>query len=275
MLSKASGQDQGIKISQVGVNVLYAADYQLVFNSAWPSLAIAFDTTVDVPANANLTIPHGLKIYPLTMAWALSGGVNLGRIFTASENFESVPQSSINMNFDNVNVYLTGDPTNEYQVNVKCYNLDISESADYTLPKPPVIASKYDPVYGMRVVKYGKSIGSTDLRDYILNTQAQSPAVLSVVSVLPPNNVPDPTTGQIASYKNPVGYTPWVLAFVGFQTDGTNLYTGLAPGFQQTGFRFDLGPTSTIQANISDPVASLVVLRDPLVIPKSIMVTYG
>lgn len=267
--------DAGIQVSQAGVDLRYAADYQLVFNSNWPSLQIAFDYTTDIAAAASLTIPHGLGFYPLTLGWAIKGGVNLGRIFTQSENFENPDQIAVTLSFDDTNVYLHNTASTTYSVNVKCYNVDISKQVDYTLPRPPVLKTSYDPSFGIKVVKYGSSIASTDLRDFILHSRAQSPALLSIVTeaTLP---LPTPLTGftNALQYTNPPGYVPWVLAFINGPGSGLP-YSPMAPGFQQTGYRHGLGTTSYIVNSAGAAYGSLVVLRDPLVVPSTVMVTYN
>lgn len=261
----------GIIVTQAGVSAPYAADYQMVFNSNWPSLQIAFDTTVSVPAGGSLSLPHDLKIYPLTMAWVVQNGVSKGRLFATSENFEDPTQTAITLSFDNINVILfNNDLSNAYTINVKCFNVDISKSVDYTLPKPALVKTPYDPTFGIKVVKYGLSIGSTDLRNFILHSRAQSPAVLSVVT--------NPsTTTKVSSpaiqYTNPAGYVPWVLAFINGPGSGQP-YTALAPGGQQTGYIHVLSNTSYIANSIGTPYGSLVVLRDPLVVPNTVTVTY-
>jgi hypothetical protein len=268
-----------IRVTQAGVSAPLAADYEYVFNSDWPSLAIAFEKNVDVPYLGSVTVPHGLKIYPLTMGWTLLNGVNIGRTFATSGSL-SGPQNDVSLTFDNTNVYLTNNGIYNqvtYTISIKCYNIDISKPVDYTLPKQPTQTRVYDPSTGIKVTKYGKSAGSTDLRDYILHSRAQSPAVLSIVTAV--------NSGKIG-YTNPVQYTPWTLAFVGGPGQNT-VYSPLAPGSQQAGYIFkllsaaqatSLGVPQAYIANSFSAMGnfgSLVVLRDPLVVPTTKMVTYG
>jgi len=251
----------GIRVTQPGVSVPYAADYQYVFNSDWPSLAIAFETVVSVGPYAALTVPHNLGFYPLTMGWTLLGGVSIGRSFAQSGNLAG-PQTGLQFSFDKTNIYFSNyDASVTYGMSIKCYNIDISKSVDYTLPKFPVISTVYDPSTGIKVTKYSKSMGSTDLRDYILHSRAQSPAVLSIVHDSPS-----------VTYTNPVGYTPWVLAFI--SNDGGSTYFGLAPGTQQANFIFTIaGAVSSLGSATTNP-CSIVVLRDPLVIAKTKQVIF-
>ena len=287
----------GIFITQQGVSVPTAADYQFVFNSNWPSLQVAFDTTVTIAANATLTIPHNLNFTPFTVGWILQNGISIGRIFAYAQRFISAPQSTVSFTFDSTNVYLTGDTTNSYEVNIKCYNLDITTSVDYTFPQYPKYPTLYDNTTGIKVTKSGKQINSTDLRDFILHSRAQSPAVLSVVpsTLTTYFNGYSNVTSNVAYYANPVTnavlgnatvtYIPWTYAFM---NNGNNIYYPIAPGNQQSGGIFLLlaniygyqgvtanGPGAIASiGNDSTTSCSLVVLRDPLLSANNVVFNY-
>lgn len=275
----------GIRVTQIGVSDPYAADYQYVFNSDWPSLAIAFEARVDVAYLATVTVPHNLGFYPLVMGWSILNGVSIGRTFGVSGNL-SGPQNDVALTFDNNNIYLRNNGIYNqvtYTVSIKCYNVDISKGVDYTLPQFPTVKTGYDPTTGIKVNKYNKSMASNDLRDYILHSRAQSPAVLSIVTQVSTNNL----GGKFIGYNNPVGYTPWVLAFVGGPGQ-KQTYQPLAPGAQQSGYLFGIDSasqavsngvtqarlTSTFLSFPNNNFGSLVVLRDPLVVANTLQVTY-
>jgi hypothetical protein len=278
--------NSGIFITEVGASVPTAADYQYVFNSNWPSLQCAFDSLTSLSPGGSATLAHNLGFYPFTLGWLLQNGVSMGRIFAFSENFEGY-QTNVTMTFDKTNVYLTNNDTVTWSVNVKCYNLDITTQANYTLPQFPAAKQPYDNSVGIKVTKFNKQITSHDLRDFILHSRAQSPAVLAVVTQAS-TLLPGATQGVIA-YLNPANtaytgttalpYIPWAFAFV---FSGSTYY-GLAPGFQQSGAEFQLDQningafgitvsgngavlTST---NPSSFVGSLVVLRDPLLVASA------
>lgn len=276
----------GIRVTQIGVSAPFAADYQYVFNSDWPSLAIAFEARVNVPYLSTVTVPHNLGFYPLVMGWTILSGVSIGRTFGVSGNL-SGPQTDVKLTFDDTNIYLNNLGVYNhvtYTVSIKCYNIDISQGVDYTLPQFPVIKTKYDPTTGIKVTKFGKSMSSNNLNDYILHSRAQSPAVLSIVTDV----TTTPSGAQYIGYNNPPGYTPWALAFVGGPGQQTT-FAPLAPGAQQAGYAFAILSASTAKAqNVpqtrifksftpafpNNSFGSLVVLRDPLVVAESIQVTY-
>lgn len=279
----------GIRVTQIGVSDPFAADYQYVFNSDWPSLAIAYETVVQVPYtdgfSVSATVTHGLGFYPLTMGWTVLNGVSIGRTFGPSGNLSSA-QNDVVFSFDNDKIYFVNRGTYNavtYTISIKCYNVDISTGIDYTLPKFPTVSTPYDPTTGIKVSKYQKSIASKDLRDFILHSRAQSPAVLSIVTNVSTNSAGTKYIG----YNNPASYTPWVLAFTGGPGQNAK-YTPVAPGTQQDGYLFAIQsatqakasvfPQARIQAsfltNPDNNFGSLVVLRDPLVIPNTLRVVY-
>lgn len=250
----------GIRITQAGIDARFAADYQYVFNSDWPSLAIAFDQVITVKANSIGKVTHGLGFFPLTMAWFSINGVSVGRFYGGTS-------------FDKQNVYIDNSySSTDVTVDIKCYNVDISTSQDYALPKPPNFKTNYDPSIGIKVVKYGKSIISTDLRDFILHSRAQSPAILVIKTQV------DGFVGggsNSISYVNPANYTPWVLGFICPFGDNTTYQCYPPGGNQSSPAFFQLGTKSVIRTAGTTGNGSLVVLRDPLVIPTSTRVIYG
>lgn len=259
--------EAGIIITQPGVDVSTAADYQMLFNSNWPSLQIAFEKVITVTAgNVSPPIPHGLTFTPLTMTWFLVNGISVGRFYGVTT-------------FDSTNVYIDNSlNTSDVVASIKCYNLDITVNADYTNPLPPTFKLPYDPDYGIKIAKNGKNITSTDLRDFILHSRAQSPAVLHVGTV---NQVyaTDPNfTGTNIQYTNPAGYVPWVLGFASL-TSNTSIYQAYPPGnnqsfpaFVQIGATSYILPSSLGSGTFTN--GSLVVLRDPLLIPNTLRIQY-
>lgn len=249
----------GIRITQAGVSAPYAADYQYVFNSDWPSLAIAFDETIIVGASSTGQVTHGLGFFPLTMAWYIVNGVSVGRFYGTTS-------------FDKTNVYIDNTSNSTaVTVNIKCYNVDIAKSVDYTLPSPPTIKTPYDATTGIKVSKFGKSIASNDLRDFILHSRAQSPAILSIVTQDKASVISGKNT---ISYTNPAKYTPWVLGFISPLGDNTKYQCFPPGGNQASPAFFQLGSTATIWTNGTGGNGSLVILRDPLVISTKVQVTY-
>lgn len=272
-MSQAQANTEGIKISVAGVDVRYAADYQLIFNSEWPSTQIGFDTTVTVPSSQSVTVDHNLNFHPFTMGWMIADGLSVGRIG---------PETQVLMDIGVNTIYLANNSLRDFDVNLKCYNIDLTNPADYTLPQFPVIPYKYNPDFGIKVVKYGKSISSSDLRDFILNSQAQSPAILSIITEKGSMTSPIDPALQVISYTNPANYVPWIYGFFGHTNSGLEnlVYTradyaiqsplGLTIGQQGTN-----GLTTTLAFDPDFGGATLVVIRDPLLVANRVEIQYG
>lgn len=251
--------EYAIRISQPGLDVTKCADYEFVFNSDWPSLQIAFEDVVSISSGSSATVPHGLGFPPMTMVWKLINGVSVGRVFDI-------------VTFDATNVYISDSVDSTVTYSIKCYNLDISEEADYELIQAPGRNYPYDPSYGIKVSKSGADIESDDLRDFILHSRCQSPALLTIL-----NQESGVVGGSIntVTYTNPAGYTPWVLGFTSPIGDNS-VYQCFAPGGNQAAPAFfQIGSTSTLWIyDDTNGLGSIVTLRDPLIVPEQIEVTY-
>ncbi len=258
----------GIIITQPGVSVQFAADYQMVFNSNWPSLQVAFDYTTTISPNQTITVKHGLKFPPfhITTVCDLSGN------FVTTD----VASNYLQVRVTTTDLVLVPDffLSTSQIVNVKLFNIDLTKQVDYTLPQPAILKTKYDPTYGIKVVKYGKSIGSTDLRDFILHSRAQSPATLSVITEK--SAIVSPLGGGVKAlqYNNPASYTPWVFAFTGTTNVNTGIVSYSRAGFETQAVGGIRITGSLLNFNFFDK-GTLVVLRDPLFLPQDVQVTYN
>lgn len=256
-------QTAGIKISQFGYDSRTCPDYDLIFNSSWPSLAIVFDKTLTLTTDVSgdATIPHNLGFYPLSMAWQLNStmSVSMGRIFPG---------------VDKNNMYVTElTPNTTYYLNFKCYNLDITVPQQYTYLQPPAINTPYDNTYGIKVVKQNEQITSNDMRSFILHSRCASPQVLAVVTEKSASL--DQYNQSVISYKNPQNYTPWAFGYA--QLNG--IYVWAAPvsqGFPE--LQFNTIAANTVSLNLNNGITtvdgSIIVLRDPLFAPNTVQATY-
>lgn len=260
----------GIFVTQVGASVATAADYQFVFNSNWPSLQTAFDQNVSLPANsfAPVTVSHNLGFYPLTFVYLTLNGRYVGRA--------DIGNSDVSCNIGKNTLYLTnGSSTNAYIANVACYNIDLTKPVDYTLPKYPAVNAPYDSTVGIKVSKYGKPINSTDLRDFILHSRAQSPAILSIVTEKSAKASPFGGSLSRLTYTNPANYIPWITGYTA--NTGTIyeplIYQSANWAIQSAGLSIN-NTTTTLDFNPATGGATLVVLRDPLIVANAVQVTY-
>lgn len=265
-----SQQSFGIKIAQPGYDVNTAPDYALSFNSSWPQLPILKQYTVTVTpiltggfwSYDTQVFTHNLGFFAWSMVWETDAASNVGSIRTKRANKNlTISDNSVTWNPAIYNL-VTVQPL-PITVHVKVYNIDISKHVKYDYLQPPVVQTSYDPNFGLKVVKEGKSIDSKDMRDFIIHSRAQSPAILAILTEID-------AVSNIVSYTNPQGYTNWVYGYVKF---GNNYLYTEAQGQSYPVYQFVDGKTYSISTQGTNKV-SLVILRDPLFVAAKVDVTY-
>lgn len=264
-------QSVGIKVSSLGWDSRTCPDYELIFNSSWPTLPIVFDQTINVRYDGfgtpiPATVDHNLGFVPLTMGWvfsSMSKALSLGRFFP------SISKTTI---------YLPSGPAaTTTAINLKCYNIDITKEQNYVYTQSLNAQLPYDPTYGIKVAKEGKSINSSDMRDFILHSRTASPQVLAILTEASLKVTGVGFNYGTLSYTNPKGYIPWAFGYAVIVQGGVETYVWASPGSQAYP-KLILGDTvSMIVANVlpmAPPKASIIILRDPLFAPNDVQVTY-
>lgn len=253
-------EDYGIKISKPFRDVNTAADYDLLFNSSWPSIAIAHEETITQVMDGTLFTPsttHDLGFPPFSMMWATANGLlvdfRLPFVTNTTAYYENLTASSFDLPDGTTVVF-----------HIKCYNVDMSVEKEYPLLRTSGLDTTYDPDYGIKIAREGEDIESTDLRDFILHSRAQSPAVLAVKT----EATTDDGTDYEVDYTSPANYTPWVFAY-GKNINGAGvwtpalLYSQAVPRLSYiSGTSFRLS-TTTVAGN-GEAGGAIIVLRDPL-----------
>lgn len=259
----------GFKISKPGYDARRTAGANMVFDSSWPSLPIAYETTL--LNNAATTIAHPLKFPPLTFIFITNpdaGGLGTTTtrvIATVSDTLVKVPAGQI--------------------TNIKCFQLDLTQDLDYVLAPGDTYRQPYDPNFGVKVVKPNRDITSRDLRDFAVHSRAQSPLILGVKTekTMDPANVGS-AIGNVVQYSSKLNYPVWIYGFIkAGATLSTNLGMPLnsyvhAPYYSQSYPRtITDGLTAYIgyqQGTNADNGATLVILRDPMFAATSTTVQY-
>jgi hypothetical protein len=250
-----------IKIAQPGWNANTAPDWALIYSSQWPSLAIAYETTIDT-AKTIPTVKHNLGFPPLTMMWQTVNNVCYGRSFPEVTKTEVFPG-------------LLGANTGIYTI--RCFNVDVSKDASYPLPQSASAKLVSDLTTSIKFVRGTRSINSKNLNDFILNSQAQSPAVLNVATeksqyFLQSNERHYWPYGSIKTwdlivYPLQTSYIPWYIGCQGLGSDFYQQEAGQAVYYDST--------THSLVLNISSTGSgSLIILRDPLFYPNTVRVVY-
>lgn len=239
--------DYGIKISKAGYDALTAADNDLLFNSSWPSMQIALVK----PVSSGDVIPHGLGFPPV--AFMLGG--------------TTATTCMYGQDVDDTNIYPRATGT------IVVHPIDISTDIEYPYTATQSINTTYDADYGIKMVKEGGDIASTDLRDYILHSRCGSPLVLAV-KTQETVNTSNPTVVQ---YTSSIGYPTLNFGYAGVNQGqatlaGTSTYGNKAYIFApQGGQTYPIAYTDgftvyldIVSNSFFNGDASVICLRSPM-----------
>lgn len=251
--------DYGIVISQPGYNAGTTSSQNQIFNSSWPSLQEAFARSIPV---GTTQVAHGLKFTPFSVYYSVANSGSLPSFTSLGFNVANV---------DATNIYIPSSTSATYVVG---YNIDLTKDIDYPTLQGTNVKLNYDPDYGIKVVKSGKLISSTDLRDYILHSRCQSALVLAVKTQATTKSTPTIAGGGGAiQYTSTLGYPSWNFGFV---KSSVGLYR-YAPFYQQAypiTFTDDVTTYIEWQTVAGDVGATLVILRNPLFAKTFTVATY-
>lgn len=254
-----------LEICQPGFDVRNCPDWAYLFNSGWPSLAIAFEITLDATGMFGTTIPHNLGFSPLAMAWLTdSSGNSYGRL----------PGAQVEVNTEDIFIFTQG------LVTIRVYNIDISKETTYPLPQSAQARLPYNDQFGAKIVKSGRQITSNNLNDFILHTRGQSPAVLDVATekgkyflqstarhFWPYGAIPPAPGWDLIVYPLRTNYLPWY-------TGAINLGFGFFSQASGTSVYFDTTSNSLVLNISAEGAGSLIILRDPLFYPNVVQAVY-
>lgn len=237
--------DYGLKVSKAGFDALTAQDNDLLINSSWPSLQI-----VKVVNSTDTTpIAHGLP-YPTLAVLLVTGSAYFGTGMRP-------------LNTDSTYVYPDAGT-------VVIYNLDITKDIDYPYTSKPKTTISYDNNYGIKMVKKGSDITSTDMRDFILHSRCGSPMVLAVKT----EETVSPDNPTYIQYTNNLGYPSFVFGYVENEFLGSGVYQVAPPGGQAYPITFSNGTTSYVRIGVLGARGSLIILRSPMFSSNPVEVTY-
>lgn len=238
---------EGIKVSEAGVDVSRAADFQLALSTEWPTLKIVKEGTIDVNADGSNSITitsHGLGYAPVFMI--LDNGVAFTETGPGTSEFDGTP------NFHSTKDNLIYNPSvaTHYRGYYFIFDYDLGKvfaaPSDHATPQNSTTVS-----IGMKAAGRSKNIESTDGRDYTVNTDYR------------PWTVHLSGTTQATSdgfrLDHNLGYVPGALLF-SVDSDGnlTPLQARATANAVSITFR-------GVQAPLTGTVA-YVVLKDPIFI---------
>lgn len=274
-LQNAVNTDVGVKISKPGYDARRSAGSNLLYNSSWPTLQVAFETTITNPltgGGSTGTVNHKLNFPPFTFVWAigpdpsgLTGAVSSRRIPAVAD----VDKNNVYLKTTGLSNIETDFLYSATKLHIKCFQLDLSKDVDYILAAGETFKTPYDNNFGIKMVKQNKNIDSKDLRDFVIHSRCQGALVLAVKnqSTSSPSN---PTTVQYSSkFTTPV----WVYGYVrttALKYRWASLGGQSYPQTKTDGFITNV----TYVAVAGDDGATLVVLRDPMFAPNAVIATY-
>lgn len=264
--------DYGIKISQPFYDATTAADANLLFSSSWPTMPIAAEKTYtnnlyggDTDFSAfSLTFNHNLGFVPFTVVW----------VTTYSPRYAARNIAGFTM--DTNNIYFPPS-TSLYQIHITAYNINLGTDVEYPYIKTSGTTAPYDNDYGIKIVKSGKDISSTDMRDFILHSRCQSPQILTIKTDV------SGVASSLGGGSYDILYTPsvttplWAFGFTHTSAgvySGVNYYNQSAPRLFVTA---NTNGTYTYQLNYlptGGAGASLIILRDPMFSSNIINASY-
>lgn len=248
--------DIGAKGSVPGFNVNNVADYLLSFSSSWPLLKVEASGSASITLNAS---PQ--TIYTHNLGWPPMYVIVQGGKIIASP--PGIGVSSSVLAYDGN--FATGSSYSFYY-----YVFRLPLTTNFTAP---VINDSVVPVeeshdYGIKVAKPGKSIDSTDLRDFALYTSSRSLMVHKVDYGATAFN------GSIytRTVSHGLGYTPIGFCYMKFGSGlaGYNpdyFYSLNGPQGTQDAY-YTLNSSSMVISEVSAFVtspadATAVILKDP------------
>lgn len=209
--------DFGAKVSQPGFDVETAADFQLLLNSSWPILKIDYSASFSIDVSQDRVLyTHNLGYVPMFIVFRADSGA-----YGITGQSSSLEANTVGADETEIKFFGNGGSTSFSDYRLYVYRLPIS--TDFLAPSldlEPSQQSQPSENYGMKISKVGKSIDSTDLRDYVIHSSAISPTIHQVGFGV--TNEPAEFFGvgafQFAVQHN-LGYIPLVFFYV---NSGTN-----------------------------------------------------
>jgi len=256
--------DIGVRLSQLGYDALDTDDRNLIYSSSWPLLKLHMSGTATIADTSveQKIIDHNLG-YPPVFVW---GSINNGNsiVTGASGDYAEMFGPPTLFSVNSTSLYYDGFYGGvSTQIFYRIYRYDLTTNFTATDNfTGSSIQNSLQSDYTFRISKDGKSINSTDMRDFVIHSDARSPMVHMSVSG---NLVP--TTDGVAGYEvkatHNLNYVPFFLCYYIDPTTGryvrTPTGTGGATGAFVSNKTVKFGAAASSYAN----GASVIVFKDP------------
>lgn len=274
-----SDRPQVVKLAQPGIDVKTAGDENLVYNSNWPLLKIYKQGQVSIDAQSSRLkiVDHNLGYVPAY--WYVSNTNIQVTVNSPVPVDDTRAQWSGPVYFpptiDKTSLYYDpGNNTDKGPNKFYYYIFALDIETPYLAPqiKSGGVIGPRNTKTVFKLAKQGKDISSTDLEDYVINSDARSPMIHAVQPLVLDSS------GSATFYHN-LGYIPMFFAY--FRADGSLGPVGALAGTwiqlsvnasQSNTFKTDENKISYINGIAGDHI-SIVVLKDPFEISNVISVT--
>ncbi len=219
--------DIGAKVSQLGLDVNTASDSQLLFNSSWPTLKIAYQGRCDIDSlTSQVIVQHDLGYVPAFMIYRVSGTSSkfdsYGTVYNGSGGGQ-LAASTTQLKFFS---YGFGSGTVSFYYYVFAQPIDTNYTAAVNQANANVtgLISDIDRDYGIKATIDGADVSSVDLRDFAIHSGTVSPSVHQIYTGACTSTgiVTGAAKALIATHT--LGYEPLALFYINYGANGGAYY---------------------------------------------------
>lgn len=222
--------DIGAKVSRVNIDVNTASDDQLLFNSGWPTMKIAYQGSATIDSRVTQDIvTHNFGYAPMFFIYRVSGTTSefssYGSVFNGTVvGFFGSNSTSLRY-FDPG--FGSGNVTFYYYVFANPLDQSFTAEIKSTDPDVSSIIGQGPLDYGIKVAKSGESAYSTDLRDFAFHSAAMSPNIHMVGYGTPNENATTaPLPAKQFQITHNLGYEPLMLTYVDYGSNSPSFTAG-------------------------------------------------
>lgn len=246
--------DFGMKVSQPGLDVESAADYQLNFSSSWPLLKIHKRQPFTIPdlLSGSTVFTHKLGYPPLFMIFKVSGGKS--QLVSPGDDVygDSFQINGTELRYIPGGGAVAGSYTGFFYI----YRFDITKNFTAPILQIGATPPMHGPNFGLKVALDGEKADSDDLRNYAIHSSASSPMIHQCVNG--PLNLTGGNYDLVATHN--LTYAPLYFTFI--KVSGSDYYTSFYGGNGNNVLLVN-SFSITQRSNLAGNTGSIVVFKEP------------
>lgn len=253
----------GAKVSRPGFDVRTCADHELLFSSSWPLLKIHSQGSFSIPdTTVQTTIAtHGLGYVP--MFWVFDNGNSISNTTSSASRMTFFLQGQYTA-INSTNLIWRSTSAGSFSGYYYIFRYDMTTSFEAEIFNSTSSTKTDVGDYGIKVAKSGKSITSTDLRDYVVHSGSRSPMIHKT------GTGSFGVGGGTATITHNLGYEPLYFVYAkyagGYADSRYEQLTGLALTSADVTYASDTSITISV-ANQLDYF--YMIFKDPMLIGNS------